>query len=318
MKPEFWMKWDLDSLEGTKMKYFLLGFENKDAALGTFLRLVTILYQRDEPWITVDDVFVETYCHESGCSEQHLEQVVDRLCAAGLFCLKQNEANEANHSKTFSSNRVLEEIKCRNERLAVLSSKRAEAGRKGGINSRGSKQNEANDSKTKQTKPDKSRLDKKRVSNTINSPNGSEVKKDPEPEPQKRGGSLKLSELNWPPCLNNQQCKEALTAWLAHKKQRRESYKNADSVNRLLKHWGKTSAATFLDVVDTAIRNNWAGLHPPDPRRKPDGSRKTNDDLNRELHERIAAEEAAALQAEADAARAHEAEQAAMEAEHGN
>lgn len=265
MKPEFWMKWDLDSLEGTKMKYFLMGFENKDAALGTFLRLVTVLYQRDEPWITLDDVFIETYSHESGCSEQHLEQVIDRLCAAGLFCLKQNEANEANHSKTFSSNRVLEEIKCREQRLAELSLKRAEAGRKGGINSRGSKQNEANDSKAKQTKPEKSRLDKKRVSNTnINSPDGEGVEK-----PR----TLKLTELEFPEHLKTEKCKQAIVEWLAHKKARRESYKNQDSVNRLLKHWAKFSEAEFLDAVDKAIRNNWAGLHDPDKRNAQGGGK---------------------------------------------
>lgn len=255
MKPEFWMKWDLDSLEGTKMKYFLLGFENKDAALGTFLRLVTILYQRDEPWVTLDEVFIETYCHDSGCSELHLEQVIDRLCMAGLFCFKQNQANA---SKSFSSYRVLEELEARQTRIAELSAKRSEAGRKGGINSSASKQSQANASKSKQTKPDKSRLDKKRVSNTnINSPDGEGVEK-----PR----TLKLTELEFPEHLKTENCKQAIVQWLAHKKARRESYKNQDSVNRLLKHWGKFSEAEFLDAVDKAIRNNWAGLHDPDKR----------------------------------------------------
>lgn len=256
MKPEFWMKWDLDSLEGVKTKYFLLGFQNKDEALGTFLRLVTILYQQDEPWLTLDPVFIGTYCHESGSSEEHLHKVVDRLVEAGLFCFKQNQANG---SKVFSSNRVLEELKSRGERLAELSAKRSEAGRKGGINSSASKQRQANSSKPKQIKPDKSRLEEKRVSNTIiNSPDGEDTQK-----PK----TLKLQELKFPDHLRTEKCKQAVVEWLAHKKARRESYKSVDSINRLLSHWQKFSEAEFLESVDRSIRNNWAGLHDPDKKR---------------------------------------------------
>jgi hypothetical protein len=256
MKPEFWMKWDLDSLEGVKTKYFLLGFPNKDEALGTFLRLVTMLYQRDEPWLTLDPVFIATYCHESGSSEEHLRRVVDRLVESGLFCFKQNEANA---SKAFTSNRVLEELKAREERLAELSAKRSEAGRKGGKNSRASKQSEANSSKAKQIKPDKNRLEEKRVSNnTINSPDG---------EDPKKPRTLKLQDLKFPEHLKTERCKQAIIEWLAHKKARRESYKSVDSINRLLSHWQKFSEAEFLESVDRSIRNNWAGLHDPDKRR---------------------------------------------------
>ena len=302
-------KHDLHSRSNRKMVRFLKthGYEQ----YGLFWMLVEEMYRSKNLRLRVGKEDLEEYSELFGCALEELRSCIDGAITCRMWFVDE---------LGLGSYRVDEELQLMTERRIDISQKRrAAAAARWQTKQAQSQENQAVAMQNHAIALDKKRIDKKRVEiNNINSPYGSEGEKEPPHQPLKRGGTLKLSELDWPPCLNNQQCKEALTAWLAHKKQRRESYKNADSVNRLLKHWGKTSAAIFLDVVDTAIRNNWAGLHPPDSRRKPDGSRKTNDDLNRELHERIAAEEAAALQAEADAGQAYEAEQAAMEAEHGN
>jgi len=69
---------------------------------------------------------------------------------------------------------------------------------------------------------------------------------------------------HWPQNLDSPEARNALTEWLDYKKSRRESYKNIDSVNRLLRHWSKYTPKQFIDAVDRSIRSNYAGLIDPD------------------------------------------------------
>lgn len=314
-------KHDLHSRSNRKMVRFLKahGYE----LYGLFWMLVEEMYATKNLRLKLGQQDLQEYAELFGCSTSKLKTCIEAAIECRMWFVDE---------LGLGSYRVDEELKAMVERRLEISEKRRAAAA-----SRWSSKEvhtEASQPVSMQTHAsalDKKRIDKKRRDksrveiNNINSPDGSDFGQGKVSTSQPKGGTLKLSELKWPPCLDNQACKEALVEWLAHKKQRRESYKNVASVDRLLKHWGKTSSAIFLEAVDTAIRNNWAGLHPPDLRRKPDGIRKTNDDLNRELHERIAAEEAAAAQAEAEAGKAYEAEQAAieseqalMEVEHGN
>lgn len=163
MKKENWMKWDIDSLSSYKTKFFLLAFKNKDQALGSFLHLVSLLYERADHRLDLDDIFFQVYEAESGVPKTEIELIIRRLIEAKLFFLE--------GETKLGSYRVDQEVITRKDHAAQISAKRSEVG-KAGVAKRWeeNKTNNnsiliANDSKALQTiaNDSQSRLDKSRL-----------------------------------------------------------------------------------------------------------------------------------------------------------
>jgi hypothetical protein len=134
---ENWIKWDLCSREDPKTKWYLAQFQNKASAYGFFVWVVELLYQTNEGWIDLDLIFLEGVSHELGISVDEAKRSITKLIEAKLFLLEANR---------FASIRVLKVV----ENQKNLSSKRSEAGKKGGLNSGFTRSGEAKRSKPKQ------------------------------------------------------------------------------------------------------------------------------------------------------------------------
>ena len=138
---------------------------------------------------------------------------------------------------------------------------KTESGKLGGnpLFSKGSKnpyynQKDNQEDKQKDKHPDKQKITPSYSTSTSTSNIGS---KDP------------LTGFVFPDNFNSQKIRESLDAWLLHKKSRKESYKNQESIRRLLSHWAKFTEADFASAVDRSIRSNYAGLIDPTQDHRP-------------------------------------------------
>jgi len=83
---------------------------------------------------------------------------------------------------------------------------------------------------------------------------------------------LAKAPLEFPTDLESDPCRDALQEWLDHKKTRGESYKNNNSIQKLLNHWAKIGALRFCKAVDYSIRQNYSGLFEEQSRANQSGS----------------------------------------------
>jgi len=139
MRRENWIKWDLSSRQDPGTKWFLSQYQDKARAYGFFIWIVEILYQTNDGWIELDQIFSEGLGSEIGWTPEEVTEAITKLIEAKLFLLQANR---------FASKKALETF----ETASKVSLTRSEAGRKGGIKSGTSrnsgskaKQNEANE-----------------------------------------------------------------------------------------------------------------------------------------------------------------------------
>lgn len=243
MKSENWMKWDIASLESQKTKWFLLGFENKDQALGTFLRLVTRLYQKADHWLTLDDMFYDTYCAESGTERKHVEAAIARLISAKLFTSRQRDS-----FVDIASLRVLEEI----EKREAISKARAEAGKQGAETTNKKRQVP---SKKRQRAAKRPRLDKIREDRDISSI----LTESPGViDPGAKYEVFRPEDFSLPPRWG-EQSKQALEDWVSYKAA-------AGHAKRLVSYQHEVKIyedrpKIFVALVRRAIAGGWQGLN---------------------------------------------------------
>jgi hypothetical protein len=76
----------------------------------------------------------------------------------------------------------------------------------------------------------------------------------PEPEP-KPSQSLPP----FPPELDSDECKQAVSDWIEHRKQLREPA-TAKALEKLLKAWAKEGASAFVAAIEHSISSGWKGV----------------------------------------------------------
>lgn len=129
-KPENWMKWDIGSEDDDATRWYLSRFDDELSGYGFFVRIVELLYQSSDHWLTLDDIFVEGFASRYGWQPLSVRQAVAWLIQAKLFVQE-----ETADGLRFASKKVLRMAEKRQRK----SKTNAENGRKGGLKSRGSK-----------------------------------------------------------------------------------------------------------------------------------------------------------------------------------
>ena len=150
MRPENWMKWELASREDSATRWFLSQYKDKCRAYGFFVWIVEKLYAANDHWLDRDEIFIGGFADETGWLGVEIEEAIAWLIRAKLFI---------EDGTKFASKKVLREMEWRGH----VSNIRAEAGRKGGLNSRPSKQLL---SKKKQSEAEERRGEERRLDNT--------------------------------------------------------------------------------------------------------------------------------------------------------
>lgn len=130
MKPENWMKWDIGSDEDKATRWYLSRFDDELSGYGFFVKIVELLYQENDHWLMLDEVFVDGFASRYGWQPESVRQAIAYLIQARLFV-----AEQTSDGLRFASRKVLREVEHRTKKSRV----NAENGRKGGLKSRGSK-----------------------------------------------------------------------------------------------------------------------------------------------------------------------------------
>lgn len=184
MRTENWIKWDLSSRDDPGTRYFLSKYKDKARAYGFFLWIIEKLYCTNDGWLEMEDpIFVEGFSEEIGWDPEEVLQAIAWLIQAKLFITKDGK---------FASKKGLRE----REHRELVSERRAEAGKKGGINSALSKQllSKFKQSQADEMRGEEIRLEKEEEREALPRPQVS--KKSLGPDPEKSPGEIK----RWPGC----------------------------------------------------------------------------------------------------------------------
>lgn len=260
MRQEAWIKHDVQSRSDGKMVWFMgrTGCEGYGAFWGT---VEVLKYQRDHT-IPLTGPEFEGIAEQLMLTPERYREILDVAVLARLF--------ESDGESLWQHRLLVDE--------AERSKTKQEAGRLGGVRSgearrrRGGATNEAEnlastnpeqsqtDSEANEAEPLSNeatkldrldKIDEKRIDNNILS------------EPAGSRKQIRLDQVEFPPSLDTPEVRQFLFEWLEHKRVTRRPYKNAQSVNRLLKHWVQFGPVAFGDAVDLSIRQNYQGLIDP-------------------------------------------------------
>lgn len=69
----------------------------------------------------------------------------------------------------------------------------------------------------------------------------------------------------FPPELNSDQCRKAISDWVEHRKQKRKPA-TEQAVEKLLKQWAPGGGAAFVEAIEHSIANGWDGVFSPKPK----------------------------------------------------
>jgi len=90
------------------------------------------------------------------------------------------------------------------------------------------------------------------------------------PDPAKPAATAKrprvaftACDVEFPPELDTTDCRDAAERWLAHKRERGESYKSAKSFAMKLGELARAGPEAFVAAVKSSIGNNYAGIYSP-------------------------------------------------------
>lgn len=75
-----------------------------------------------------------------------------------------------------------------------------------------------------------------------------------------------LPPLEFPPALDSESCRNALTEWLAHRERIGKRYKSQASIGKLLAEWAAKGPAAFVAAVEFSIAREYQGLFAPNER----------------------------------------------------
>ena len=91
-----------------------------------------------------------------------------------------------------------------------------------------------------------------------------EPSKPEKPKAEKRPSvAFSICDVEFPSELDTTPCRDAAERWLAHKRERGESYKSAASFRVKLTELARAGPEAFVLAVDSSIGNNYAGIYPP-------------------------------------------------------
>lgn len=116
MKPENWIKWDLDSRLGTRMAVYF--GEHGAVGYGFFVVMVELLYRANNNRLACKDSDMQIYAKLCKVMQDDAKYYLNSLCEIGLLKRDKDE---------FWSERVLEEIAGRATNLQSISAKRKAA-----------------------------------------------------------------------------------------------------------------------------------------------------------------------------------------------
>lgn len=271
MKPENWIKWDLDSRSGVKMSVFFA--KHGAVGYGMFLVMVEMLYRAKDHVLPIDDKSIEGYAHLCKLDAKDAKCILHDLFDAKLFSVSQTH---------FFSPRIEEEVQKNLARKVEISDARRKAAER-----RWSKSHEENanamqtDADAMQNMLEKRREEERRedINNNRSAPSEAQnVKKVPQPSKAKRE-PVKLEDVTFPDSLETPEVRSAVQEWLDHKIRIRDSYKSAKSVSTLLKRWAGRGER-LLESIEFSIGHEYKGIFEPPPnwtrRGKPSGQEKFN------------------------------------------
>lgn len=251
MKPENWIKWDLDSRSGVKMSIFF----SKHGAVGygMFLVMVEMLYRAKDHMLPIDEKSVEGYASLCKIDAKDAKIILHDLFDAKLFSVSQTH---------FFSPRIEEELQKNLARKSEISEARRKAAER-----RWSKPQEENatamqtDAIAMQNMLEKRREEERRedINNIGTAPAAPISHAKVAKLPKAKREPVKLEEVIFPSSLETEEVRAAVQEWLEHKVRIRDSYKSARSVSTLLKRWDGRGER-LVDSIEFSIGNEYKGI----------------------------------------------------------
>jgi hypothetical protein len=253
---ENWMKWDISSEQDIKTRWFLNQFQDRARGLGFFVHIVSQMYETNDGWLEVDDIFLETTAEYLGWTKEDVSQAIAKQIQAKL-CIMENGK--------LTSKRTLREI----EKRKLISEKRKNAGRKGGTSTTAYKQSQANakQKEAKSTRLDKIRIDKSNLDKSkLDRKNTFDFEKNISENSQKKSKPPKQppytkfdpSDFEIPPKWG-EKAQDALRAWIDYRVAHGSAKQQISYQTEITRF--KDVPRKYVALVMRAIAEGWQGLN---------------------------------------------------------